>query len=59
MTDYVRDEYAKYMMYSLPQDKEVAIANFKKRFGYQPEEVFCWHDRYLLVGPVIGDEKND
>ena len=53
MTIPVEDKrYEKYLMYSLPQDEQVAVQNFKKRFGYQPDEIFNWHDRYLLVGPV-------
>ena len=51
-----RDRGDKYVMYSLPHDEKIAVQHFKHRYGYQPKEVFNWHDRYLLVGPV---EEND
>lgn len=50
------DQYETYVMYSLPQDRDVAVRNFINRFGYEPQEILNWFDRYLLVGPVKEEE---
>lgn len=50
--DMDRRRQALYVMYSLPQDVQVAVQNFIQRYGYQPKETFNWFDKYLLVGPV-------
>ena len=54
--DRTRSE--KYVMYSLPHDEAIAVQNFKRRFGYQPQEVFNWFDKYLLIGPVKENEND-
>ena len=52
-----RSRSEKYVMYSLPHDEAIAVQNFKRRFGYNPKEIFNWFDKYLLVGPV--EDEND
>jgi hypothetical protein len=55
MTLYQREHGEKWLTYTKPFDKEIAIERFKERFGYEPEKVDIT-DKYMFVGPVKEEE---
>ena len=52
---YQRKYKEKWLAFTKPFDKEVAIERFKERFGYEPDEIEM-NDKYMFIGPVKEEE---
>ena len=54
-----RDRSPGFMTFSMPYDQETAELQFESRYGYSPEKVWYFNDKYLMLGPVVELEVSD
>jgi len=58
-TEINKERKEKYLCWSLPIKYEIAIEAFESKFGYKPQGGFIFQNKYLLVGPVMEEERNE
>jgi len=56
-SEYLLDDEF-YLAYSNDHDRQDAIRNFKRIYGYEPEGVYAYKG-YILVGPVKEEDRNE